>query len=148
MKRQILPLLFLLISNIAFAQATNADEKEVQQTVTKIFDALSARDAAGLRTLCTEDVRFNEYGQAWTIDTLINKAITKSTAADFKRTNQLDFVSTTVKNDVAWTTYHLHSSITRNGKQDEVYWMETTILVREKKKWKVSVLQSTRVEKK
>lgn len=123
------------------------DEQQVQQTVKKLFDALSARDAAALRDQCTAVVRFNEYGEAWTLDTLINRTITRNIAADFKRTNTIDFISTTIQDEVAWATYNLHSSVTRNGKNSEVYWMETVILVREEKKWKITVLHSTRVNK-
>ena len=145
-KQALAPVLFFVLLNICSAQAQTTEE-QVQQTVINVFDALSARDAATLRSLCTADVRFNEYGEAWTLDTLINKAITKKTAADFKRINQLDFISTTIKGDVAWTTYNLHSSITANGKHIEAYWMETVIAVKEEKKWKISLLHSTRVNK-
>ena len=146
MKQLLLWSLLLLITHSVFAQASTS-EQDVQQTVVKAFDALSARDAEALRKLCTTDVRFNEYGEAWPIHTLIRKAITKNTAADFKRTNTLDFLTTTVKGDVAWTTYNLHSVVTANSKNVEVYWMETVIAVREDKKWKIKVLHSTRVNK-
>lgn len=138
----------VIITNASLAQVQfNSAEKDVRQTVISVFDALSARDATALRKACTTDVRFNEYGEAWSVDTLINKAITKITAPDFKRINKLDFLSTTIKGDVAWTTYNLHSSVTANDKQVEVYWMETAVLVREHKKWKVTVLHSTRTKK-
>ncbi len=140
-------LAFLIINHVHAQQSHSKDQNEVQQTVIKAFDALSARDAEALRSVCTKDVRFNEYGEAWPIDTLIYKAMTKNTAADFKRTNALDFLSTTIKGDVAWTTYNLHSSIVANGKNAEVYWMETVIAVREEKKWKIRVLHSTRINK-
>lgn len=123
-------------------------QHEVQQMVIHVFDALSNRDAASLRSYCTRDVRFYEYGEAWPLDTLIDLAITKNTAADFKRTNKFDFIRTTIQGDIAWTTYNLHSTVTRNGKNAEVYWMETVVLIREENKWKVSVLHSTRVDKK
>jgi mannose-6-phosphate isomerase-like protein (cupin superfamily) len=122
-------------------------EQEAQQAVIKVFDALSNRDAVSLRSNCTSDVRFYEYGEAWTADSLVNKAITRNTAADFKRTNRLDFVSTTVKEDVAWITYNLNSEITSKGKNFVVHWLETVVLVREEKKWKVKVLHSTLIKK-
>ena len=123
------------------------DEQGVQQTVKNVFDALSNRDAASLRSNCTSDVRFYEYGEAWTADSLINKAIIRKTATDFRRTNNLDFVSTTINEDVAWVTYNLHSEITSNGKNSSVHWLETVVLVREEKKWKVKVLHSTMIKK-
>lgn len=147
MRNQTFYLILFIVLNVFSAQA-QTDEQQVQQTVIKAFDALSAKDAAALRALCTADVRFNEYGEAWPIDTLVAKAITRNTAADFKRTNTLDFLSTTIKGDVAWTTYNLHSSVMANGKNFEVRWMETVIAVKEEKKWKIRVLHSTRLDKK
>lgn len=140
-------LAILLVSSLHAQQSSSNDQPEIQLTVTKLFDALSARDAAAIRSQCTGDVRFNEYGEAWSIDTLISKAITKNTAPDFKRTNKLEFISTTIKGDVAWTTYNLHSVVIANGKNADVYWMETVILIRDDKKWKIQVLHSTRVNK-
>lgn len=139
----------LLFINFAPAQhSPYKDQLEVQQTVIKLFDALSARDAKAVRSVCTADVRFNEYGEAWTIDTLIHKAITKNTDPDFKRTNKLDFLNTTIKGEVAWTTYNLHSSIVSQEKNIEVYWMETVVAVRDENKWKIKLLHSTKIDKK
>ncbi len=138
---------FLILPYVHAQPSLSKDQTEVQQSVINVFDALSARDAEALKSACTNDVRFNEYGEAWPMDTLIHKAIAKNTAADFKRTNTINFLSTTIKNDVAWTTYYLHSSIVANGKNTEVDWMETVIAVREEKKWKIKVLHSTRINK-
>jgi ketosteroid isomerase-like protein len=142
-------LLALLLTSFACAQqAPSSDPHEVQQTVIKLFDALSARDAVALKNQCTTDVRFYEYGEAWPADTIIDLAITKNTAPDFKRVNTFDFVNTTIKGDVAWTTYTLHSEGTSNGKTFSVDWMETVVLVREEKRWKINVLHSTNLTKK
>lgn len=144
------PLLIILavsISQTLYAQQPIDNLQEVQQTVQHVFDALSNRDAAGIRSRCTPDVRFYEYGEAWSVDTLIHKAITLNTLPDFKRTNKLDFISTTINGSVAWTTYSLHSTITSSGKNFSVQWLETVVLVRDKKKWKIKVLHSTLVKK-
>lgn len=125
---------------------TKSDEEAVQQTVIKMFDALSHRDAASVRSYCTTAAMFYEYGQAWTVDTLINKAITKNTAVDFTRTNKLEFVSKVIQGNVAWATYNLQSDINQNGKSVSVHWLESVVLVQEKKQWKINVLHSTRLK--
>jgi ketosteroid isomerase-like protein len=137
---------FAFLSHTAFAQYSK-EELDVQKQVIDLFEALSNRDAQGLKKLCTADVRFYEYGEAWPVDTLINLAITKNTASDFKRTNQFDFVDTTIQGNTAWTTYNLQSDITKNGQVVSVYWMETVILIQEEKKWKIKVLHSTRLQR-
>lgn len=119
----------------------------VQQTVVKVFDALSNRDSASLKLYCADDVTLYEYGQVWNIDTLITKAIVLNTATDFKRVNTFNFINTTVKKNTAWATYNLQSEITSNGKQRIVQWMETVVLVKEKKRWKIKVLHSSLIKR-
>lgn len=90
MQNQIFKLSLLLIaicmSTIVHAQSFSKQEQVVQQTIVKLFDALSNSDAAGLRLHSTADVNFYEYGEVWTIDTLINK-VSFAKPADYRRTN-------------------------------------------------------------
>jgi quercetin dioxygenase-like cupin family protein len=127
--------------------ATSNDEQKVQQTITNVFNALSDRDAASLKNYCTADVRFYEYGQTWTIDTLINRAITKNVAPDFKRTNRFEFVNTTIQGNTAWGTYNLYSEVTSNEKTAALQWLETVVMIREENKWRLKVLHSTLIKK-
>lgn len=138
---------YLVIEKYETVNPSASKEQEAQQTIKKVFDALSDRDALSLRSYCTSDVRFYEYGEAWTADSLITKAITRNTATDFKRTNTFDFISTTVNENVAWITYNLHSETTSKGKTFTLHSLETAVLIREEKKWKVKVLHSTLIKK-
>ena len=143
-------LLIITISLSTFLQAQQPltkDQQEVQQTVIKFFDSLSNRDSVNLKNYCTADITLFENGSTWNSDTLILKAITLNTATDFKRTNKIDFINTTVNKNTAWATYNLHSEITRNGKQATVQWMETVVAVKEGKKWKIKVLHSTLIKR-
>ena len=143
-------LLFIVISISAMVQAQEQlieSRQEVQHTVIKMFDALSSRDSVSLKDYCTADIVLFENGIVWNLDTLIMKGITLNQATDFKRINTIDFINTTINENTAWTTYHLHSEITRNGKQGFVQWMETVVLVRDKKRWKIKVLHSTLIKR-
>ncbi len=138
-------LITLLCSTNAFAQTISKEEKTVQQTIENIFAALTNADTASLKLYCTTKVTFYKYGQIWTIDTLIQKVIQSKSIPDFKRTNSFEFVSTTVNKQTAWATYYLQSTFNRNGKEELVKWMETVVLLKEKRNWKVAVLHSTRL---
>ena len=143
-------LLVLSIYCMVLLQAQSSSTKNnqaVQQTVILLFDALSNRDSVSLKNQCAAEVRFYEYGQIWTIDTLINKAIAKNVAADFKRTNKLDFINTTIKGNSGWTTYHLFSELNSNGKNTSIHWMETTVLIRTGGKWRIQLLHSTLISR-
>jgi SnoaL-like domain len=148
MKLISLLLIAFSISGILMAQEQlSTSQQAVQQTVVKMFDALSNRDSVSVKAYCTGDITLYEYGQVWNIDTLLLKAITQNQAADFKRTNSFDFINTTVDKTTAWVTYHLNSAITRDGKQATLQWLETVVLVKERKKWKVKHLHSTLIKR-
>ena len=135
------------LSSINAQEKLTEDQKAVQNTIIKMFDALSNRDSVSLKSYCTSDITLFEYGMTWTIDTLINKAITLNQAKDFKRINIINFINTTVHKDIAWATYNLRSEITRNGKHGSVQWLETVILIEEKQAWKIKLLHSTLIKR-
>ena len=128
-------------------QLLTKDQQEVQQTVIKLFEALSNRDSVNLKNYCTADITLFENGSIWNADTLILRAITLNTATDFKRINTIDFINTTVNKNTAWATYNLHSQITRNGNQANVQWMETVVAVKQRKRWRIKVLHSTLIKR-
>jgi len=123
------------------------NQKAVQNTVIKMFDALSNRDSVNLKSYCTADVLLFENGMVWNLDTLIMQGIKLNQATDFKRINIIDFINTTVNKNVAWTTYNNQAEITKDGKHGYVKWMETVVLVREKNGWKIKVLHSTLIKR-
>ena len=135
-----------LVPSTQQGQSTGKQEA-VKQAVIKLFDALSNRDSVSLKTYSTADITLYEYGQVWNIDTIILKAITLNQSVDFKRTNSFDFISTTVDKTMACVTYYLQSVVTRDGKQSTVQWLETVVLVKEKKLWKIKHLHSTLIKR-
>ena len=136
----------LCIALLQAQQSTTKNQQAVQQAVIKLFDALSNRDSVSLKFFCADDITLYEYGQVWNLDTLINKAIRLSTASDFKRINTIDFINTTISKKAAWTTYLNQADINRDGKQTTVKWIETVVLVNQKKRWKIKVLHSTLIK--
>lgn len=124
-----------------------ASQQAVQQTVIKLFDALSNRDSVSLKAHSTTDISLYEYGQVWNMDSLILKAITLNQSADFKRTNSFEFINTTVERNMALVNYRLQSAITKEGKQSNVQWLETVVLVKAKKQWKVKHLHSSLIKR-
>ncbi|MEO6405937.1 MAG: nuclear transport factor 2 family protein [Ferruginibacter sp.] len=148
MKKYSLLLIAISISALLNAQKPlKKSQDAIQQTVVKMFDALSNRDSISLKNYCSADITLYEYGQVWNIDTLILKAITLNQAADFKRTNTFDFLNTITDKTIAWVTYYLESTITREGKHVNIQWLETVVLVKERNQWKVKHLHSTLIKR-
>ncbi len=147
MKAISLLILVLSLSRVVQAQQSlTRGQQAVQKTVIDFFEALSNRDSLNLKNYCTADILLVEYGQVWNLDTLIRKAIRTNTASDFKRINTLDFITSSVENKTAWTTYNLQSEIIREGKKISRHWLETVVAVKVKKKWKIGVLHSTLIK--
>ena len=137
----------LLISVTVKAQTVSKEQLAVQQTVIKMFDALSNRDSVSLKAHCTADITLYEYGQVWNMDTLILKAIAQNKLTDFKRTNSFEFINTTVDKTMALVNYRLQSVLIKDGKQVTVQWLETVVLVKAKKRWKIKHLHSTLIKR-
>jgi hypothetical protein len=143
-------LLFIIISLTASLQAQPSltkDQRQVQQTVVKMFEALSNRDSITLKNYCTIDLTLYEYGQIWNIDTLIHKAITMNTTANFKRTNTFEFIRTETDKNMAWVSYKLSSVIVKDGKKTSLQWLESVVLTKQQRQWKVKNLHSTLLNK-
>lgn len=146
--------IIMLAIVIAFTACTEAQEKlskkeqeVIRQTIVKMFEALSDRDPVSLQLYCSADITFYEYGQIWNIDSLIKKAITTNQSADFKRTNAFDFITVETDKATAWVTYRLQSVITKDTKDIHIEWLETAILTRQNKQWKIKHLHSTLIKR-
>ncbi len=137
----ILPIVF--ICPLKAQSLLTIDQREVQQTVINIFDALSNRDSVMMKANCTEDVLIFENGQVWNLDTMMKAVISLKKLEAYKRINKIEFLHTEIHEDVAWTTYHNQAEITVNGKLRVAKWVETVILMLEGKKWKIKILHST-----
>jgi len=147
MKTSAFLFMLLFLSTAAMAQPAHKETLAVQQTIENMFATLTNADTAALKTFVTTNVHFYEYGQVWTIDSLIQKVIQSTSTPGFKRINSFEFVNTSINKKTAWVTYYLQSIFTRNGKEETVKWMETVVLIKEGKDWKITVLHSTRLPK-
>ena len=148
MKKSIIFLFAIVLTGQLYSQhQVSKREQAVHETIIKLFEALSNRDSISLKAYSTADITLYEYGQVWNMDTLILKAITLNQSTDFKRTNSFDFIDTKVDKTTAWVTYHLQSAITRDGKLATVQWLETIVLVKERKQWRVKHLHSTLIKR-
>ena len=139
----------ILICFFSYCFSVNAQtesQKQVQKVVTGLFEALSNRDTTEIKSYCSKDILLFENGATWNLDTLILK-VAQNTAPDFKRINTIDFINTVVSQNTAWTTYNNLAEITRNGQHNNVKWLETIILIKEDKVWRIKVLHSTLIKR-
>lgn len=127
-------------------QPFSKEQKELQLAVVNMFEALSNRDSMALKSYCTADVTFYEYGQIWNIDSMIVKAISMNQSVSFKRINTFDFINVEADKTKAWLTYYLSSVINKDSRETVRQWLETVVLEIEDTQWKVKHLHSTLIK--
>ena len=142
-----MPIAISFVTLLQGQQILSKEQQEIQQTVAKMFQALSFRDSIALKYYCAADVTFYEYGQIWNIDTLIKKAIAMNQSADFERINTFEFINTESNKTTAWVTYRLNSIIAKDAIKTNIQWLETVVLVKQRKHWKVKHLHSTMIKR-
>ena len=144
MRKPVLLTLFLMAaSSCLLAQSSKSNEQaEVKEAVTKFFDCIATLDTKMMKQYLTKDFLLLENGAVWNMDTLVNK-LNPLKAMSFSRTNHLDFIETEVKGNTAWVAYNNAADISAGGQKKNVQWLETAVLVKEGKNWKIRMLHST-----
>ena len=122
-------------------------ERKVQHTVSAVFQTLSDRDFEKMKNLCTTDFTVLENGVIWILDTLQEKINQSKAIPDFNRVNTLEFTDTRIKGKMAWVSYHNRADYNRNGKKSYVQWLESAVLVKVGRNWRVQLLHSTVVRR-
>jgi len=153
--KQIIMKKLLFVAVISFVSVYNVraqgklaeKQKLIQKVIIDLFQAFSDRDTDKLKSICTPDIIVLENGIIWNLDTLTQKNDQNKSITDFNRINTIDFIDTKVRNNMAWTTYNNQAEVTKNGQHILIKWLETAVLIKEGKIWKIEVLHSTLIKR-
>ncbi len=133
-------LFFLLSTQISFAQTTQ--KAEVQQVITRFFDALSVANIPLMKAEVSDDFILLENGEIWTIDTLANK-ISRPKPEGYLRQNSFDFIETKIDKNRAWVYFKNKAEITSKTRNLTIKWLESVIFRKEKGRWRMEFMHST-----
>jgi len=133
-------LIFLLFTQFSFAQTP--EKGEVQQVITRFFDALSVTNIPQMKAEVSDGFILLENGEIWTIDTLANK-ISRPKPEGYLRQNSFDFIETKIEKNRAWVYYKNKAEITSKTRNATVKWLESAILRKEKGRWRMEFMHST-----
>src|SRR6478672_4450281 len=128
---------------LGFAQT---DQPKIQSAVSGFFNGLSLFNADTLHYYSTDDFHLLEDGEIWNLDTLINKIMPRKNAG-VTRINHFEFIRTEQQGNMAWVSYLNTAAFSKGEKRQEVKWIESAVLVKEKGKWKIQLLHSTPLPK-
>ena len=141
MKKIILLIVLLHEITYVFAQT---DVSAVNKVITDYFEAISANDLDIQKQLTTENYTILENGVLWNHDTIVVMT-NRLKGRSFKRINQIDFIRTEIKGNMAWVAYYNTADMTLDAKQRRVSWLESAVLIRERETWRIQLLHSTRL---
>jgi hypothetical protein len=133
-------LFFLLSTQFSFAQTTQ--KAEVQQVITRFFDALSVANIPLMKAEVSDDFILLENGEIWTIDTLANK-ISRPKPEGYLRQNSFDFIETKIDKNRAWVYFKNKAEITSKTRNLTIKWLESVIFRKEKGRWRMEFMHST-----
>jgi hypothetical protein len=133
-------IIFLLFTQFSFAQTS--EKAEVQQVITRFFDALSVTNIPQMKAEVSDGFILLENGEIWTIDTLANK-ISRPKPEGYLRQNSFDFIETKVEKNRAFVYYKNKAEITSKTRNATVKWLESAILRKEKGRWRMEFMHST-----
>jgi hypothetical protein len=133
--------LFVLLST-QFSFAQTSEKAEVQQVITRFFDALSVTNIPQMKAEVSDDFMLLENGEIWTIDTLANK-ISRPKPEGYLRQNSFDFLSTKIDKNRAYVYYKNKAEISSKTRNAIIKWLESAILRKEKGRWRMEFMHST-----
>ena len=123
------------------------DASAVKQLIKDIYSVFYRdRDRQKYRSLLTEDYLLLEKGEI--LDVEGEAKLMPAPGSDYRRTDAFDFRSVKLHGDTAYAVYFVKSTIVdkghgvRNGE-----WLESAILRRNGKGWRVALLHSTMIPK-
>ena len=133
-------LFFILSTQFSFAQTS--EKAEVQQVITRFFDALSVTNIPQMKSEVSDDFILLENGEIWTIDTLANK-ISRPKPEGYLRQNSFDFIETKIEKNRAYVYYKNKAEISSKTRNATIKWLESAILRKEKGRWRMEFMHST-----
>lgn len=126
----------------ANAQQKSKDQKDLEQTVVSFFEAISALDFEKMKSY-TKDIQFVEYGEVWDLNVLID-ALKPMVGKGVIRTTILKFLKTEIYQNTAYMIYNNTADFVENsGVKKRAEWLESVVMIKDKGKWKITLLHST-----
>jgi len=138
-------LLFLLLpSSLLAQQVASNDEEKIKNVIIQLFDGFAQLDNTKITKQTTSDFMLLENGAIWNNDTIVKKiTFTKNKYESFSRVNRIEFIRTEIRGNTAWTCFYNEANFRMDSTTRSVRWLESAILIKQKKEWKVQQFHST-----
>jgi hypothetical protein len=142
MKKVLFIFLLVISSMPALAQK---DKEQIEASVIGFFNGLSLIDADTLGYYTTSDFQLLENGEVWNLDTLIHKVMPRKNAG-ITRVNKFEFIKTEQNGTMGWVSYNNSAELSKGDKKQTIRWLESAVLIKQKGRWKIRMLHSTKLK--
>jgi hypothetical protein len=142
MKKVILVSLIVISSVDLYAQK---EKNKIEATIVAFFNGLSLINSDTLKYYSTSDFQLLEDGEVWNLDTLISKIMPLKNS-NLQRTNQFEFIKIEQNKNNAWVSYNNSAEFRLGEKQQIIKWLESAVLIKNKGRWKIQMLHSTKLK--
>jgi len=132
------------VSDAQEASASADDQAQVTEAVRSMFAAMAAGDIAKFREVIAPNFYAYDVGKRFTGDALID-LIKKAHAAGDVYVWTVTEPEVHISGEIAWITYVNRGSVSGKSGKHDVTWLESAVLEKEKGKWRIRFLHSTRV---
>ena len=138
----------ILISLIVISSAELRAQKEkntIEASIAGFFNGLSLTNSDTLKYYSTSDFQLLEDGQVWNLDTLISKLMPRKNS-NIQRINRFEFIKIEKNKNTAWVSYNNSAEFRLGEKQQTIRWLESAVLIRDRGRWKIQMLHSTKLK--
>ena len=141
--------LFLITSGAQAQKAGAADSTLFKKIILHSFDDIfSSWKLDKIEDYYTPDFTILEVGVVWNKDSLVQLLSKRLASGEtIKRTNRISLLYFETEGNTAWGSYYNDAVISRNGGPERsVRWLESAVMVKDNKGWRIKMLHSTPVQ--
>ena len=135
----------LLVVAISTNLKAQTESKKIEQTVTGFFNGMSLYHGDSLKYYSTPDFQLLENGEVWDMHKLIS-VIEPRKKLNITRINQFSFIRIEIKGKMGWVSYHNTAEFSQGEKNQVVNWLESAVLIKQKGRWKIQLLHSSKLK--
>jgi hypothetical protein len=119
------------------------DLKDIQAALVRFYEGLSEHNLEMLENATAPGFHLLEHGEYWSLE-YTKQQIGRQKPPGFARRNRFEFKRIEVFGDQAFAVWDLFAHVKREGKETDLYWLESGTFRKIADSWKVHFLHSTR----
>lgn len=145
--KHLLFVLSALTSSTCYSQQAN-DSAAIVKLLKEDYATMGTLDRTAHLNNVTSDYVLIEKGEIWDIQTELDSIYKSDPKIELIRTDFFTIKTVKISGDMAYAIWHLRSEFKQNGTVTERTWNESGVFRKEKGRWKIALIHSSRERQK